>query len=63
MLIVSFVSNVVLIVWVNSNWQNDITFIGRQSMRLDFCNIGVADPILAHAQMNYHVSQFRHLIK
>jgi len=48
-LLVSFVCILVLIVWVNSGGQDDITFIGRQSLSFDVENIGMAYPTFAHA--------------
>jgi len=59
-LLVSFVSNLVLVFWVNSNWQDDINLIGRQSMLFGVYNIAMAHPTFANAQTNYHVSQFGH---
>ena len=35
MLLLSFVSNLFLVFRLNSNWQDDIMFIGRQSMLLE----------------------------
>jgi len=46
---VSSVSILDLIVWLNIKGQDDITFIGRQSMRFEIQTIGMAYPTLAHA--------------
>jgi len=48
-LLVSFIGNLVLILSLKSDGQDDITFIGRQSTRLDVKKIGMAYPTLAHA--------------
>jgi len=59
-LLVSFASNLVLVFWLNSNSQDDITFIGRQSMWFAVKIISMAHPTHAHAQTNCHVLQFGH---
>jgi len=59
-LLVSFISNLVLIIRLTSNRQDDITFVGHQSLRFEVLNVGLAYPTLAHALTNYHVSQFGH---
>jgi len=48
-LLVSFISNLVLTFWLTSNGQDDITFIGCQSMRVEVYSIGMAYSTLAHA--------------
>jgi len=47
--LVSFVCNLVLIVSLNSDEKDDITFIGHQSTRFAVWNIGMAYLTLAHA--------------
>jgi len=48
-LLVNFLCSLVLIISLKSNGQDDIRFIGRQSMRVEAYNIGIAYPTLAHA--------------
>jgi len=57
-LLVSFISNLVFIVWLTSNGQDNIRFIGCQSMRFEVESIGIASLILAHAYANCYVWQF-----
>jgi len=48
----SFVCNFVFIAWLKGNRQDDIAFLGCQSMGLKFWNNGMAYPTVAHAQTN-----------
>jgi len=57
-LIVSFVSNLILVFGFISNPHDDIIFIGHPSTRLGVWNIGEAHPTVEHAQTNYDVLQF-----
>jgi len=47
--LVSFISDLVLIVWLISAGQDDIMFIGRQSLIFAVYSIGMAYLTLAHA--------------
>jgi len=57
---VNFVTNLDIAFSLNYNWQDDIEFIGSQSTWFGVWNFRMAHVTLAHAQMNYHVSQFGH---
>jgi len=59
-LLVSFLSNVGLIAYLDSNWQDGIAFIGRHSMRFEVKNIGMDYLTLVQALTKYHISHFGH---
>jgi len=59
-LLVRFDYNLDVVFWIDSNRKDDITFIGHELMWFGSDNIPMASPTLAHAQTNYHVSQFDH---
>jgi len=52
-----FISNLVLVFWLNSNWQDGMKCIGHQTMSVGVSNIGMAHATVAHPQTNDHVSQ------
>jgi len=59
-MLVSFLSRLLLAFWLHSNRQDNIKLIGCQSTWFEVWIIIMAHPTLAHAQTNYHVSQFGH---
>jgi hypothetical protein len=59
-LLVNFVFNIDCAFSLTYKRHDDIMLIDRQSTRLVVLNVCVAYTTLAHAQTNYHVSQFGH---
>jgi len=57
-LLVNFVSNLDCAFSLICKRQDDIRLINRQSTRFEVKNFRMARMTLAHAQTNYHVSQF-----
>jgi len=59
-LLVSIISKLVQVFWLNCNRQDYIEVIGCLLMEFRVYNIGMAQPTIAQAQTNYHVLQFGH---
>jgi len=57
-LLVYFVTNIPFALSFNSHMQRETEQMGRLTVRFGFQNIHMMRSMIAHAQMNYHVSQF-----
>ena len=55
-----FVTKIALALSLNSQLQNKTERDGRLTARFGFLNFHMVRSTLAHAQTNYHVSQFGH---
>jgi len=56
--LVYFVTNIGVALWLNSNLQIHIVRIGHLTAWFGFLTFRMVRSTLAHAQTNYHVSQF-----
>jgi hypothetical protein len=59
-LLAHFVTNIAFALSLNSHLQNKIERDGRFTAQFGFQNFHMVRSTLAHAQTNYHVSQFGH---
>jgi len=59
-LLAHFVTNDAFALSLNSHLQNGTEPFGRLAVQFGFQNVYIVCSTLAHAQTNYHVSQFGH---
>jgi hypothetical protein len=59
-LLAHFVTNIAFALSPNSLLQKETEIVGRLTVRFAFSNVHMVRSTLAHAQTNYHVSQFGH---